>query len=581
MGVNNIQSNDQTKSSLQTMDITSLKAVLADLREKIVPGRFEKVQQLDNSTLQIAFRSLEGLTWVELSWNSDSARIVEIEPPEKIKGESTLCKQIKFGLRGMALIELKQQDFDRVIELGFAFRPNEIIKKYLVLEIMGRYSNIIFLDKKKQVITLGKQISNKQSRLRPISTGDLYTYPPELQGMKPKKGESFEKWRNNLLILPITLKEALRATFQGISPAFILQLASEEKNSAYRLINMPVKLLSESEWKSLFFRWNIWLKALEEENFNLSFSGPTPYRVWGANSSSKSGKENISLNLGIYYKKHLTKKYLTIALNELLRELDKKRTNEEKELKKQELLYIETSDIKSLKEIADNILSAIQPSKEEIKKAQKLYSKIKKLRRSKTILRERIELHKGKIDFINETELYLEYIINSEIECDREKLGSIINLKEDLEGFILQKKQKNSKRKANKIKPAKILSLKSPNGLDIQIGRNHQQNEFISIKSAKKGDIWFHVQECPGSHIVVKAANGKIEDTDIEVAANLAAFFSKAKLNNKVSVLTVPTNKLQKIKGSPPGMVIPKDIRVLWGRPSDGQKYLEELTKDA
>ena len=86
MDNSNLQSTAQTKPRLQTMDITSLKAVLADLRKKIVPGRFEKVQQLDNSTLQIAFRILEGLVWIELSWNSESARIVEIKATKKTEG---------------------------------------------------------------------------------------------------------------------------------------------------------------------------------------------------------------------------------------------------------------------------------------------------------------------------------------------------------------------------------------------------------------------------------------------------------------------------------------------------------------
>ena len=582
MANSNLQSTDQTKPRLQTMDITSLKAVLADLRKKIVPGRFEKVQQLDNSTLQIAFRVLEGLVWIELSWNSESARIVEIKAPKKIEGESTLSKQIRYGLRGMALIELKQEGFDRIVELGFSFRPNEVIKKQLILEIMGRHSNILFLDEKRQVITLGKQIRNNKSRLRPISTGDPYISPPSLQGVKPKKDEVLEKWRNSLSILPVTLKQALKTTFQGISPAFILQLASEEKDAANRLVNLPVQQLSETEWEKLFFRWNIWLKALEKENFFLAFSGPTPYRVWGANpSSNQDNKESISLRLGNYYKSYLAEKHLTFAFIALCKELEKKRDNEEKELKKQELLYSKISEINSMKEIADTILSSEKPSKEDIKKAQKLYTQVKKLRRSKRILVERIELHKGRINFINETDLFLNYIINNQNDLDSDKLESIRELQQDLEGFILGKKQTRSNKQSNKLKSENILRLNSPNGLEIQIGRNHQQNESISIKNAKKGDIWFHVQECPGSHIVIKAAHGKVEDLDIEVAANLAAFFSKAKHNNKVSVLMVPTNKLQKLKGAAPGMVTPKEIKVLWGRPSDGQHYLEKSTKDA
>ena len=581
MANSNLQSKDQTKPRLQTMDITSLKAVLADLRKKIVPGRFEKVQQLDNSTLQIAFRVLEGLVWIELSWNSESARIVEIKAPKKIEGESTLSKQIRYGLRGMALIELKQEGFDRIVELGFSFRPNEVIKKQLLLEIMGRHSNILFLDEKRQVITLGKQIRNNKSRLRPISTGDPYISPPSLQGVKPKNDEVFEKWRNSLLILPVTLKQALKTTFQGISPAFILQLASEEKDAANRLVNLPVQQLSETEWEKLFFRWNIWLKALEKENFFLAFSGPTPYRVWGENPSNQNNKESISLRLGNYYKSYLAEKYLTFAFIALCKELEKKRDNEEKELKKQELLYSKISEINSMKEIADTILSSEKPSKEDIKKAQKLYSQVKKFRRSKRILAERIELHKGRINFINETDLFLNYIINNQNDLDSDKLESIRELQQDLEGFILGKKQTRYNKQSSKHKSENILRLNSPNGLEIQIGRNHQQNESISIKNAKKGDIWFHVQECPGSHIVIKAAHGKVEDLDIEVAANLAAFFSKAKHNNKVSVLMVPTNKLQKLKGAAPGMVTPKEIKVLWGRPSDGQHYLEKSTKDA
>ena len=386
MDNSNLKSTNQTKPKLQAMDITSLKAVLADLRKKIVPGRFEKVQQLDNSTLQIAFRVLEGLVWIELSWNSESARIVEIKAPKKIEGESTLSKQIRYGLRGMALIELKQEGFDRIVELGFSFRPNEVIKKQLLLEIMGRHSNILFLDEKRQVITLGKQIRNNKSRLRPICTGDTYISPPSLQGVKPIKDEVFEKWRNSLLILPVTLKQALKTTFQGISPAFILQLASEEKEAANRLVNLPVQQLSKAEWEKLFFRWNIWLKALEKENFFLAFSGPTPYRVWGANpSSNHENKESISLRLGNYYKTYLTEKHLNSAFIALCKELEKKRGNEEKELKKQELLYSKISEINSMKEMADSILSSTKPRKEDIKKAQKLYTQVKKFRRAKRI----------------------------------------------------------------------------------------------------------------------------------------------------------------------------------------------------
>ena len=83
-------------SALQAMDITTLKAVLASLREKIIPSRLEKIQQPDPHTLQIACRTLKGLFWLEISWHAEAARIVEIKSPAKVKGESTLSKQIKY-----------------------------------------------------------------------------------------------------------------------------------------------------------------------------------------------------------------------------------------------------------------------------------------------------------------------------------------------------------------------------------------------------------------------------------------------------------------------------------------------------
>ena len=117
------------------------------------------------------------------------------------------------------------------------------------------------------------------------------------------------------------------------------------------------------------------------------------------------------------------------------------------------------------------------------------------------------------------------------------------------------------------------LEIKSPRGLVIQVGRNHRQNEWISLKKAKPGDIWFHAQECPGSHVVLKTSAGFAEVDDIQVAADLAAFFSKAKLNQHVPIVLVPTEQLKRIPGSMPGTVRYRKCKVMWANPSNGKKY--------
>ncbi len=579
IAVTNAQDNHMSYSSLQMMDITSLKAVLADLREKIVPSRFEKVQQSNPHTLQMAFRTLENLTWVEINWHADSPRIVEINAPPQIDGESTLSKQIKFGTKGMALIELKQPGFDRVIEFCLAFRPKGDVQKSIILEIMGRHSNILLLNQNRQVIALGKQIRDYQSRLRPISTGDNYISPPPLKGRRPSLNESFQDWRRELSIVNTSLKNALTSTYQGISPSLLLQLANDNKESALKLINLNVKELSEKDWIEIYSRWKKWIKTLEEETFCLCFKGPTPYRVWKPSSSSSEKERSPGLLLGKYYKDFLEKRILSTTVIQFLKELNNRKESEKKALIKQEVLYAKTTNALSLKEKADRILCIKEPSKQKVLEAQRLYQKSKKIKRSKNILLERINLHKEKIKYINETELFLEYITNNTDDNRIKKIENICNLKEDIAEYLcLKKPQKNIIRnsKNNKIG---ILILNSPSGLEIQIGKNHNQNDLISLKKARKGDIWFHAQECPGSHVVIKGSHGNLENTDIQVGADLASFFSRAKRNKTVAVMMVETNQLKKPKGSPPGMVSPRDFKVIWGNPSNGEKYFDQSTK--
>ena len=130
--------------AFQGMDLTTLKAVIAELRETILPSRFEKAQQPDANTLQIGLRNLKSLIWIEISWDPEAPRIVQINSPLNTGRESTLAKQIQYGLQKMALVEIKQEGFERVIEFCLSRRPGEEVRKSLIIEIMGRHSNFCF-----------------------------------------------------------------------------------------------------------------------------------------------------------------------------------------------------------------------------------------------------------------------------------------------------------------------------------------------------------------------------------------------------------------------------------------------------
>ena len=121
------------KVPIQIMDLTTLKAVVFELNRDIVPSRFENAQQIDSHTVQLGFRTLENLKWIEISWLPESPRIVQISPPKRFGEKSTLAKQIKHLLANLALVEIQQIGFERIVRFKLSSRPGKEIEKELIV----------------------------------------------------------------------------------------------------------------------------------------------------------------------------------------------------------------------------------------------------------------------------------------------------------------------------------------------------------------------------------------------------------------------------------------------------------------
>ncbi len=563
------------KITIQMMDITSLKAVICDLRKTILPSRFEKAQQPESNTIQLGFRTLSGLFWLEASWDPDAPRIICIPSPKRLGEESTLAKQLKHGLQMMALTEIKQQGFERIFELGFAKRPGENIKKKLVFEIMGRHSNLILLDKKQKIITLGKQVKEKQSRFRPISTGDIYSSPPPLKGIEPNLKESLEEWKQRLSLLPLSLKKSLHDNYQGISPSIALQLVDSDSQKAKEILNIKVNELSSKYWNKIYQNWQRWLKALAEERLSIVREGPTDYRAWLEDQSTKNEGEQPSYILSEYYKHKLSEKDFIRVRANLKKRISKAKEEEEKLLIEKKKLLKQTEDHRTLRQDADQLLCLESPRKDEIRKAQKLYKKAQKLLRSKVVLEKRIKYHHFRLQNLNETDFFIDGLTQNYKTFNSTFLEKILELQKEVDNFLIPSKKavrQHTRKRKDLIKPLEIYTKK---GLLIQIGRNHSQNEFISLKNARKGDTWFHAQECPGSHIVLKTSCSLGDEEDFQLAADLAALFSRAKGNKVFPVIMVPIENLKKIQGAIPGTVSHHGGEVMWGNTSRAMQHIQ------
>ena len=551
------------------MDVTTLRAVLAEWRPLLLPSRFEKAQQASPQALQIGLRSLSGNHWLELSWQAEAARLHTIPPPPRQGDGSTLAQQLQHGLKGLALIEIQQQGWERVVELGFARRPGEPVLRWLVVELMGRHSNLLLLDADRQVVALARQVKPQQSRLRPIGTGDPYQPPPPLAGEPPRLEENFASWQRRLRLVPLPLQQALRDAYQGISPALVRQLLPCGWGE------LAVDSISPEQWQQLWQGWRQWLEAVQLGRFSWQLE-PAGYRCWGGSSGhTPAANPTLAINQGLaaYFSEQLGAQVLAQQRQQLQHRLQATVERESRQASEQQALLDAVPEGEALQRRADALLSQLQPSRQCIEEAQKLYKTARKRRRSVAAITPRLELHRQRLASLEASLTYLE---------QADSLEQVSSLAAELEALLAERGQRKSaggrqSRRAGAIEGVpQPLELHTPSGLPIQIGRNHRQNEWIAFRQARRGDLWFHAQELAGSHVVLKSSERLASDADLQAAADLAAHYSRGRGNRRVPVVMVPTEELQRIPGAAPGTVRHRGGSVLWGEP---QRALSLLTE--
>ncbi len=564
----------------QTMDITSIKAILHNLSNEILPSKFETAQQPEPNTIQIAFRGINNVNWIEVSWQGDCARIIKIDRPEKQGKASTLARQLSCGLKYMALVSIKQDKFERVIQLEFAKRPGDEISKFLIFELMGKHSNIFYLDKNQKIIALGRQLKSSQSSYRKISTGNYYSSPPPNNFKKePDENETFEKWKENLSSFSGPLKVSLLNTYQGVSPILIKQIEYLSQLKKYDLMNKNILLIDDNYLNKIFVIWKKWINCFINNKFSYSSFDNYFYSVWfpeiGANN-----KVNLSKELSNYYSNFLKLK----KIEELVKKIDlliyKQSNIEQKNFNIQNKLLKNSENHEEYKQKADNIFLKFHINKEDVLEAQNLYKKSKKLKRSKNLICDRLSIYSEKLSRLDEFSALLENLNTINIGTLKIKIDLLNELKDELcsEFNINTNKIKSANLKVIN-KDSNPIEINSPEGIVIQIGRNMRQNDLISFKFSKKQDLWFHAQETPGSHVILKASTKTPTEEDIQISADIAAFFCKAKGNIKVPITLVKIKDLQKIKNGGLGCVSFRDSEIIWGNPTRGKEYIKKNTQ--
>ena len=252
---------------MQPVDLTTLLAVGHELQKFCLPARLEQVFQQDRHTLYLALRTLQGRRWLLLSWHPQGARLHLAPPPPKMPDTFTFSQQIWHQVASLALVGADLvSPWERVVDLQFAKRPDDPVLWHLYLEVMGKYSNAILVNGAGEIVTAAHQVSDKQSRVRPIQTGDQYTLPPALWETIPDLHENFASWQERLALLPQEVRRALPTNYRGVSGSLVETLCDWAKIKPNSLITE----LNDQQWRDLFRGWQHWLTCLQERRFVIS-----------------------------------------------------------------------------------------------------------------------------------------------------------------------------------------------------------------------------------------------------------------------------------------------------------------------
>ena len=514
-----------------------------ELRRELLGGRIQKINQPFEQELVLQIRSNRQSYKLLLSAHSVFGRVQLTETTfENPAVPNTFIMVMRKYLQGAVIEAIQQVENDRILEISVS-NKNEIgnsVAVTLVIEIMGKHSNIILLDKASgKLIEAIKHVGFSQNSYRTILPGSTYVAPPQTGSLNPfTVGD--EKLFEILHTEDLEPKR-LQQIFQGLGRDTATELSG--RLTADKLKTFRAFFASPTQ------------PSLTEKSFSaLLFS------------DSKTQMSTLSELLDTFYKDKAERDRVNQQASELIRRVENELEKNRKKLVKQEEELLATENAEEFRqkgELLTTFLHQVPNDQDQVEldnyytgekiiisldkaltpnqNAQRYFKRYQKLK----------EAVKHLTSLIEETRATILYLESVETALAQASLTEIAEIREELiqTGFIRRRQREKIQKRQ---KPEKYLATDGQT--IILVGRNNLQNDELTFKLAKKDELWFHAKDIPGSHVVI---TGNLQPSD-EVktdAAELAAYFSKARLSNLVQVDMIEAKKLNKPTGGKPGFV--------------------------
>lgn len=514
-----------------------------ELQEELLYGRIQKINQPFERELVLTIRNNRQNYKLLISAHPVFGRIQTTKadlPNPQIPNTFTMI--MRKYLQGAVIENITQIENDRILEIAFS-NKNEIgdhIKVTLIIEIMGKHSNIILIDKSEnKIIESIKHIGFSQNSYRTILPGSTYIAPPQTDARNPFTIVD-EKLFEILQTEDLSPKN-LQRLFQGLGRDTASQLAAQ---------------LTDNKLKQFrtFFAQSCQPNLTENSFAAVLFS------------DSLQNFHTLSEVMDYFYQEKAERDRIAQQASDLIHRVQNELDKNRKKLAKQEKELSDTDNAEEFRqkgELLTTFLSLVPNNQDSVEldnyytgqkitialdkaltpnqNAQRYFKKYQKLK----------EAMKHLTGLIEETKQSIHYFESVEYSLSQANMDEIEDIREELVQAGFMKRRSTDKRHKRK-KPEQYLA--SDGKTIIMVGRNNLQNDELTFKMAKKGELWFHAKDIPGSHVLIKDNLNPSDEVKTD-AAELAAYYSKARLSNLVQVDMIEAKKLNKPTGGKPGFV--------------------------
>ena len=574
------------------LDAFCLTAVKNELRDRVLGMRIDKIQQPERDELIMTLRGNRDALKLLISAGTGDARVHEtFFSFENPASPPMFCMLLRKHLTGARILEITQPPLERQLDitLSAADQLGDLTEKHLILELMGRHSNIILTGADGVIIDCLRRVDAEMSQRRQVLPGLYYRLPPQQDKADPLAitGEKFD----DLICRPGSDKTAesrLIGAFCGISPLIAREIVFRAYSDTDVSILPDGGVRLREEFLSL-------MADIREERFtpfllvdgegkprDFSYTEITQY---GGLFRGERPESFSSLLEGFYSRRAGAERMrqrssdMTRTVKNALERVRRKLVNQRTELlntEKREWLRqqgdIITANLWNMKK-GQRVLKAenfydpagsvceipLDPLKTPQQNAARYYKDYTKARNAEKYLTEQIAIAEREEEYLSSV---LDELSRAEGESD------LVEIRQELvdAGYIRQ--QKNAPRK--KRGPSRPMLVRSSSGLEIRVGKNNAQNDELTLRQAFKSDVWLHAQRIHGSHVIISAGGAEPDETTISEAASLAAYYSQGRESGRVPVDYTLVRYVKKPGGARPGMVIYTDYKTILARPDEG-----------